>query len=318
MSEEQYFTIFGHQIKHSDAVKVIGLVAFIVLSVGIVAALWPSLRLVFEPDGLDKLIESIQSKGAFGVLMLLGLQLLQIIVAFIPGEVVQVAAGMLYGPVWGTIITLIGCVFSSAIIYELVHRLGAPFVHSMVDEKYLVKFYEFERSGKLSLTVFILFLIPGMPKDVFTYLVPLTNMRMRTFLTLSTIGRVPGVIMSTYAAAGLADGDIKTSLIIFGIAAILVVLGIVFRNRLLGMATSKKKERATREEFLSHQAAKDADASTLADAEVDENEAPREGATSSQDDAPADGAAAAAVPAQGDAPARDAVAVDKPAQNDRR
>ena len=87
---------FGHKIKKSDLFKLVGLVCFIALVFGIVAALWPSLSLIFEPDGLDQMIESIQSQGPVGVLILLGLQLLQIIVAFIPGEVVQVAAGMLY------------------------------------------------------------------------------------------------------------------------------------------------------------------------------------------------------------------------------
>ena len=95
---------FGHKIKKSDLFKLVGLVCFIALVFGIVAALWPSLSLIFEPDGLDQMIESIQSQGPVGVLILLGLQLLQIIVAFIPGEVVQVAAGMLYGPLFGTLI----------------------------------------------------------------------------------------------------------------------------------------------------------------------------------------------------------------------
>ena len=80
----------------------------------------------------------------------------------------------------------------------IVHRLGAPFVRDMVSKEHLEKFYEFEKSGKLNVVVFILFLIPAMPKDVFTYLVPLTNMRMRTFLILATIGRIPGVLVSTY------------------------------------------------------------------------------------------------------------------------
>lgn len=226
-------SVFGHEIKKSDLFKLVGLVFFIALVFGVVAALWPSLSLIFEPDGLDRMIESIQSQGPVGVFILLGLQLLQIIVAFIPGEVVQVAAGMLYGPLFGTLIILLGCVISSSLIYLLVHKLGAPFVRAMVDEKHLVKFYEFERSGKLNLIVFVLFLIPGMPKDVFTYLIPLTNMRMRAFLVLSTVGRIPGVIISTYAAAGLAEGDITTSLIIFGIAAVLMILGIIFRDRIM-------------------------------------------------------------------------------------
>ena len=237
---EQTVSVLGHKVKKSDLIKIVGLVAFIVLLGVIVAALWPSLSVIFEEDGVNKLIERIQGMGAAGVLVLLGLQLLQIIVAFIPGEVVQVAAGMLYGPVFGSIVILFGCVISSALIYELVHRLGAPFVRSMVDEKHLVKFYEFERSGKLNVIVFILFVIPGMPKDVFTYLVPLTNMRMRTFLLITTIARIPGVIISTYAAAGLADGDIQTSLIIFAIAAVLAILGVVFRERIMSFFAAQK------------------------------------------------------------------------------
>ena len=92
----------------------------------------------------------------------------------------------------------------------------------------------------MNLIVFVLFLIPGMPKDVFTYLIPLTNMRMRAFLVLSTVGRIPGVIISTYAAAGLAEGDITTSLIIFGIAAVLMILGIIFRDKIMSVLGTQR------------------------------------------------------------------------------
>lgn len=235
MDDKRTFKVFGRAVSKGDLVKLVGLLAFIGVTCGVVIALWPSLSTVFEPDGLDRLISDIQDKGAFGVLILLGMQLLQIIVAFIPGEVVQMAAGMLYGPLWGTLIILLGCVISSSIVYMLVSRLGAPFVQDMVSKEHLEKVYAFERSGKLNLTVFILFLIPGMPKDVFTYLVPLTRMPLRTFLLLTTIGRIPGVIVSTYAAAGLAEGDIATSLIIFGIAAVILIVCGVFRNRILDL-----------------------------------------------------------------------------------
>ena len=87
------------------------------------------------------------------------------------------AAGMMYGPWLGAAVVLLGCIISSAFVFAVVHRLGAPFVRDMVPTKYLDKFNAFEESGKLSIVVFILFLIPAMPKDTFTYLVPLTNMR---------------------------------------------------------------------------------------------------------------------------------------------
>ena len=81
--------------------------------------------------------------------------------------------------------------------------------------KYLDKFRAFEKTGKLNIVVFILFLIPGLPKDTFTYLVPLTDMNMRTFLLLSNIGRIPGILVSTYAADGLIDGRFAERAILF-------------------------------------------------------------------------------------------------------
>lgn len=234
-SSEPVVHIGKHSVKKSDIFKLLGLLFFFVLMAGIIALLWPSLSLLFEDDGVNKVIAAIQQQGPFGVLILLGLQFVQIVVAFIPGEVVQAAAGLLYGPWWGAVIILCGAIVSSAVIYELVHRLGAPFVHAMVDAKYLEKFYEFERSGKLTTVVFILFLIPGMPKDVFTYLVPLTDMRLRTFLIVTTIGRIPGVIITTYAVSDIAEGNVMVGLVIFAIAALVMLVGLIFRNKLLAV-----------------------------------------------------------------------------------
>ena len=241
MEQEKEITLFGKKIKQSDLIKLVGLVVFIVLITAIVVAIWPTLSIVFEPGGVETLIELITSQGPLGVLILLGMQLLQIIVAFIPGEVVQIAAGMMYGPLWGSVVILVGCVLSSMVVYELVHKLGAPFVRSMVGEKQLLKFRQFELSGKFGVTVFILFLIPGFPKDVLTYIVPLSDMNLRTFLLLSTISRTPGVIISTYAAAGLADGNIVTSVIIFVVAALIAILVLLLRNRIIDAISRHSK-----------------------------------------------------------------------------
>ncbi len=241
MEQEKEITLFGKKIKQSDLIKLVGLVVFIVLITAIVVAIWPTLSIVFEPGGVETLIELITSQGPLGVLILLGMQLLQIIVAFIPGEVVQIAAGMMYGPLWGSVVILVGCVLSSMVVYELVHKLGAPFVRSMVGEKQLLKFRQFELSGKFGVTVFILFLIPGFPKDVLIYIVPLSDMNLRTFLLLSTIGRTPGVIISTYAAAGLADGNIVTSVIIFVVAALIAIIVLLLRNRIIDAISRHSK-----------------------------------------------------------------------------
>ncbi|WP_139651740.1 TVP38/TMEM64 family protein [Raoultibacter phocaeensis] len=227
-----------------DIIKFAGLIAFFLVMLFVCVLIFPYIKELFEPGGVERVIDKVRGAGPVGVFILLGLQFLQIVVAFIPGEVTQVAAGMLYGPWFGALIILIGCIISSAFIFALVHKLGAPFVQSMVPTKYLEKFRAFEKTGKLKMIVFILFLIPGLPKDVFTYLVPLTDMRMRDFVVLSNIGRIPGVIVSTYAADGLIDGRIWESVIIFVVAAVIAVIGIVFKDKIMEVVgkASKHKE----------------------------------------------------------------------------
>ncbi|MEE0845962.1 MAG: TVP38/TMEM64 family protein [Eggerthellaceae bacterium] len=226
-------TVHGHPMEMGGIFRFVGLLAFLVIMALLVYLLWPYFHELFEPGGLDRVIEDVRAAGPVGFVILLGLQFLQIVVAFIPGEVTQMAAGLLYGPWVGALVILVGCVLSSAFVYVVVKRLGAPFVQKMVPEKYLGKFRAFEESGKLNVIVFILFLIPGLPKDVFTYLVPLTDMPMRTFLILSNLGRIPGIVVSTYAADGLADGRVTESVIIFVALAAIAVVGILLRDRIM-------------------------------------------------------------------------------------
>ncbi len=230
---QQPTTVHGHPMQMGDIFKFAGLIAFFAIMALLVFLLWPYFHELFEPGGLDRVINEVRSAGPVGFLILLGLQFLQIVVAFIPGEATQMAAGLIYGPWVGALIIFVGCVLSSAFIFVVVKRLGAPFVQKMVPTQYLEKFRKFEESGKLNITVFILFLIPGLPKDVFTYLVPLTDMPMRTFLVLSNVGRIPGIVVSTYAASGLAEGRVVESVIIFAVLAAIAIVGILLRDKIM-------------------------------------------------------------------------------------
>lgn len=239
---QEVTTVRGREMTRGDIFKFGGLIAFFALMVIVVILIWPYIHEVFEPGGLSRVIDDVRNAGPLGFLILLAMQFMQIVVAFIPGEVVQMAAGMMYGPWLGAAVVLLGCIISSAFVFAVVHRLGAPFVRDMVPTKYLDKFNAFEESGKLSIVVFILFLIPAMPKDTFTYLVPLTNMRMRDFLVLSNVGRIPGIVISTYAANGLVDGSITQSIIIFAVVAVIAIVAIVFRDKIMNLFHHDKGE----------------------------------------------------------------------------
>lgn len=221
-----------HRASHADKLKFVGLIAFFVVVAIIMLLIWPYIHMLFEPDGLNELIGKVHEAGWAGVLILEAVQFLQIVVAFIPGEVVQIAAGMIYGPWIGALIILIGCVISSAVIFAIVHKLGAPFVHDMVPEKYMGKFREFEKSKKFESIVFLLFLIPGLPKDVFTYITPLSDMKLGPFLVITNVARIPGIVISTYAADGLLEGRLVESIILFVALAIVAIVALLVYNRI--------------------------------------------------------------------------------------
>lgn len=236
------------RLTKADLFKLGGLAAFFVLMAVACIGVAPWIAELTEPGGLERVVEDVRSAGIGGAFMLLGFQFLQIVVAFIPGEVVQIAAGMMYGPWIGALVVLVGCVVSSAFIFMVVHKLGAPFVRAMIPEKWMGKLEKFESSEKLDVMVFVLFLIPGLPKDVFTYLVPLTNMRMRNFLVLSNLGRISGVLISTFGANGLMEGDYMQSIVLFAVAAAIAVVALVLHEKILhglsGLKGRKKDARA--------------------------------------------------------------------------
>lgn len=221
------------KMDHATIFKFIGLVVFFVLMGVVIVLVWPYISEIFEPGGAERVIEDVRNAGWSGVFILLAFQFLQIVVAFIPGEVVQMAAGIIYGPWIGGAIILIGCIVSSAFIFAVVHKLGAPFVQAMVPVKYMEKLRHFESSPKFNTIIFILFLIPGMPKDVLTYIIPLSHMNLRTFVILTNVARIPGIVVSTYAADGLVEGRIWQSIVIFLILAAIAGLALLITNKFM-------------------------------------------------------------------------------------
>lgn len=221
------------KIPRADKVKFAGLMVFFVLVCLIGVASFPYFKDIASEEGRLALAADIQGAGPFGVLIMFGLQLLQIIVAVIPGEVVQLVAGVLYGTIGGSLIIILGALVSSIIVFYLVRKLGAPFVQAMISEKQMKKLGFLYDAKKLNTVVFVLFLIPGMPKDVLTYIIPLTKVKPADFFVLSTIGRIPGIVASTYAGASFISGNYVQMIVVFVIAGGLGLLGIIFKDRIM-------------------------------------------------------------------------------------
>ncbi|MBS5449723.1 MAG: TVP38/TMEM64 family protein [Coriobacteriia bacterium] len=198
------------------------IVAVVALAVAITIAVMPYIRMLGDPETMAQFEAWVASLGPLGFLLLLGIQVAQIIIAFIPGEFVQVAAGVMYGTWAGLALCLLGCFIASAGVFIIVRKLGHEFVVKLFGQDKLDSFSFLNDSSKLETLVFILFLIPGMPKDVLTYIVPLTKIKLGTFMLLSTIARIPGMVASTLIGSSITDANWP---LIIGIFAVVIVVG---------------------------------------------------------------------------------------------
>ena len=217
----------------ADKLKFAGLIAFIILMVGLGILILPYFPQLTSKAGQFELVHMILDAGVWGILVCLGLQFLQVVVAFIPGEVTQIAIGAVYGPLLGTLVTAIGALIPTIFIYFVVHRLGTPFVHAMISKKHEDKLRFLKESRRLDAIVFVLFLIPGLPKDVFTYLISLTGMRALNFFVLSTLGRIPGIVASAYIGNAALQGNYTGAIVVAVIAGALGLLGIIFNGKIM-------------------------------------------------------------------------------------
>lgn len=229
------------KVSHEDRVKFIVLLVALAVMVVIGIMLVPYFKNLITSDNREQVAADIRSKGPLGVLMVVGLEVLQILIAVIPGEVVQMIAGIVYGTVGGWFWLAIGAIIGSVLIYKIVEKLGMPFVRSVVSEEMFEKLDFLNDNKRIDFIVFILYFIPGLPKDVFTYFIPLTEMPLSRFLMVSTIARTPALLASTYAGASFTSGNYVGMIVMFVICGGLGIIGIINRDRIFDWFRDKKE-----------------------------------------------------------------------------
>ena len=162
--------------------------------------------------------------GVLAPLVFTLIQFLQVIFAPIPGQIVALAAGYLFGPLFGTVYSLTGVLAGSAVAFVLAQRYGRGFVEGLLHEEVMTRFDGFvEDIGLPGLLAFVL--VPGLPDDAICFLAGLTKWRLRTFMVAITVGRLPAYVVTVYAGDELASGRLETGLTLIGVVAVLSALG---------------------------------------------------------------------------------------------
>ncbi len=182
------------------------------------------------------LIRSFHPYDAFAFIIL---QIMQVIVAPLPGEISGIIGGYLYGPFLGTIYSTIGLTLGSLLAFAISRRFGLPLVERVVKREFIRKYdYLMEHQG--SFVSFLLFLIPGFPKDGLCYILGMSHMRTRTFLLISTTGRLLGTILLTVSGSYARNDQYFTVLILAAVSCIAILTGILYREKFLAKVKRRK------------------------------------------------------------------------------
>lgn len=180
----------------------------------------------------NKIKHIIMSYGKYSVIAFFVLQIIQVVAFFIPGEIIQIAGGYIYGTLGGSIISLAGITTGSIIVFCVSNSYGKPLIEKIISTRDVKLFKRILKLGHINLVVFLLYLIPGIPKDVLAYICGVSNITFKDFILYSTLGRIPGIFISAYFGAKI-DCENKTILIFIAIVmTVLFIIG-VFKGETL-------------------------------------------------------------------------------------
>ena len=173
----------------------------------------------------------LTSFGPYSSAVFILLQALQVVVSPIPGELTGVVGGYVYGETFGFLLSTVGLTLGSWVAFELASILGRPFVEKFVKREILEKF-NFLTTNAGATICFLLFIIPGFPKDILSYILGLSPMRLSTFLIVSTIGRMPGTYVLTVEGASIGSEEYYMAAVFMVISAAILFFAYLCRTHL--------------------------------------------------------------------------------------
>ena len=180
------------------------IVALLIIKIGV-----PFYQTITEPNAAR---DWILSFGKWSYLVLFAIVYLQVVIAILPGEPFQIAAGLAFGPIVGSLLSTLGTLLASITTFLLTRIFGYKLIEFFFSERTRSKMdlhdYNEENIERI---VFIAFLIPGTPKDFLAYAVGLTPLSLLTWIRITVIARFPPIIMATLGGQALNSGNFKTA-----------------------------------------------------------------------------------------------------------
>ena len=242
MNEEQEKEILNEAkiqtARHKKKIQIISLVAIIAVIAMATVACIPLIKALHSKAGIAALERKLDNySGIVGVLIFTFIQALQVVIAVIPP--IQVVGGVLFGG----LLSFLGTLLGTMAIFVLVKKFGRPIVEAFVDEKQLKKFKFLQNEKKLTVILIILYLIPGIPKDVISYIVPLTPISKKDFFYYVMPCRLPAIMLSTILGSNVKSGNFTVALVVLGVALVAGIVGFLFKDVIVNKMKQHKKNK---------------------------------------------------------------------------
>lgn len=185
----------------------------------------PMVRMASDPEQFREWVDTF---GVGSRMVFVAMVVIQVIVALIPGEPLELAGGYAFGWLEGTVWSMVGIVLGSALVFGLVRRFGVKLVEVFFSADRIREVAFLKNPKKTKVIAFILMLIPGTPKDFLSYFAGLTQMTMKEWLTIVTVARIPSLITSTISGGAAGSENYLLAAVMMAVALIISAIGVVY------------------------------------------------------------------------------------------
>ncbi|MBR3377040.1 MAG: TVP38/TMEM64 family protein [Mogibacterium sp.] len=231
----------------SDKYKKILALSKLILLVIIVAGIPAFLYLkygaeLFSKDSAERVVDYLKANSSIAALLIICIQIVQVVICFLPGQPVQFAASYMFGVARGFAFSITGAVIGTVISFYLAKLLGNDAMNLFFGEEKVRDYKKKLDSGRGLLLAFLIYLIPGIPKDIVSYVAGISDMRFRPFLLVATVGRIPGMLGSLMLGHFFGRQDYRAMIIIAVIIAVILLICYVKRDALIGFLDDVEKK----------------------------------------------------------------------------
>jgi len=190
---------------------------------------------------IDRFRDFILSTGNLGPLIFMFFQILQTVIAPIPGEVIQIAGGYIYGVFFGSIYATAGMLLGAMMAFYFTRFLGGTFVENLLKKKKSRWMADMVDNKKFSIFLFIIFVIPGLPKDLFVYAAGLTTIKPLRFFMILLVARFPWLLASVSIGSNIYQKNYVSTIVISVVSVLAFILGLIYKDRLINKLSGFKK-----------------------------------------------------------------------------